>query len=272
LKPQIKNNLPFSEYINYPAMSKSKLFRLDKGPAEFLAPPGKSTPAMEFGRLAHLRFLEPVRFAKEVVQEVKFDRRTKVGKADYAEWMELNRNMQIVKKSDMDTLYNMALALDNYTIAKNLLNHGDSEVSCFFEWRDILWKTRFDKLNTNTSLNIIVDYKTTKDIYKFDNDIFNFGYDVQSALYRKAAGSYFGVPFNFLLVAQQKTTPYAVAVKNMTISEGGKPSPNEIGETRLDNLIGKYKLYESAGWKLLDGRYIDDTIKVVKVPQWALYL
>ncbi len=271
--PEIKHNMPFEEYLKAPGMSKSKLWKLNAGPEHYLdKTPVVATPAMQFGTWAHLLMLEQDRFLAETCQEHKFDRRTKKGKEMAAIWARDHEGVEQIPEKDMKYLSGMRYALDdgNHTMAQALLDNCDSEVSCFFSWRDIDWKCRFDGLNVDKRL--IIEYKTTTSIEAFPSQIFNLGYDVQSAIYRRAAFEYFGKDFDFIFVAQEKKPPYAVSVFNPLLSIDGKPTVNEIGDTRLDNLIEKLKLHKMSDWSLPDGRFCTDQIKPITVPQWALYL
>lgn len=268
MEPKIVKNMSQEEYLSYPAMSKSKLWLLESGPERFKSDiPVEPTPAMNFGRWAHLLMLEQDRFLAETCQLPKFDRRTKAGKENYALWHREHEGQEIISAADMEKLAGMRAALDNgnNTMAQHLLEYGESEVSIFWELEGINFKCRIDKLNNDK--RIAVEYKTVRSVKDsvFASDMINFGYDVQLALYSDGIRAYFDDDFEFLIVAQEKTAPYLIRVF--------KPDEQfyDIGERRLGNLIEKYKSYEAVDWKLPDGRFISDFIATISPPSWAAY-
>jgi len=266
MKPDIKYNLPFKDYIKAPGLSKSRLWQLNTSPEHFLDDTViEPTKAMQFGSWAHLLMLEQDRFLAETCQAKKFDRRTKAGKANYALWMQEHSHQEVIPEKDMENLSGMRFALDNgnHTMAESLLSTGDSEVSCFFEWEDMPWKVRFDKLDADKK--IITEYKTTSSNVPqiFAANSINYGYHVAAALYRKGAEIYFGEGFSYLFVAQEKKPPYAIAVYE----------PDQAffaaGEVALENLIGMLKAYKASDWTLPDGRFVSDVIQPLNAPAWA---
>jgi len=266
MKPDIKYEMPFDDYIAAPGMSKSRLWQLNAGPEHFLDDTVmEPTAAMRFGSWAHLIMLEQDRFLAETCQQPKFDRRTKKGKAGYALWLQEHSHQEAIPEQDMANLSAMRFALDNgnHTMAQSLMSTGDSEVSCFFEWEGLQWKCRFDKLDADKK--IITEYKTTSSIVPqiFSAGAINFGYHVAAALYKRGAETYFGERFSYLFVCQEKKPPYAIAVYE----------PDQAffdsGEVALENLIGMLKAYKASNWKLPDGRFVTDIIQPLNAPAWA---
>jgi len=247
-------------------MSKSRLWQLHYGPEHFLDDTVmEPTAAMRFGSWAHLLMLEQDRFLAETCQVKKFDKRTKAGKANYALWMQEHSHQEVIPEKDMENLSGMRFALDNgnHTMAQSLLETGDSEVSCFFEWEGMPWKVRFDKLDADK--RIITEYKTTSSNVPqiFSANAINLGYHVAAALYKKGAEIYFDEEFSYLFVCQEKKPPYVVSVYEPDLAFF------DAGEIKLLDLIGKLKAYQASGFKLPDGRFITDVIQTLNAPAWA---
>jgi len=266
MKPKIEYAMKFQQYMEVPGMSKSKLWKLNAGPEHYLdKTPTPTTEAMQFGTWAHTLMLEPKRFQNEYYQERKFDKRTKKGKADAEAYAQMNLNMESIPEKDMMHLAGMRYALDdgNHTMAETLLETGDSEVSCFFEYEDMDWKVRFDKLDMTK--RIITEYKTTSSNVPqiFASNAINFGYHVAAYLYKMGAELYFGEDFSYLFVCQEKKPPYAIAVY--------EPDQAffDAGEVALENLIGMLKAYKASDWTLPDGRFVTDVIQTLNAPAWV---
>jgi len=267
--PSIKK-MPFDEYLARPEMHKSRLFLLDKGVEHFLSDePVKVTPDMILGSLAHQMFLEPADFVNGKIVEPDINKKTKAGKAAYADFLKAHKGKEIVSRSHHEKLLAMSDSMRSgrYKIAMSLLTDCEPEMSIFLEWEGISWKVRPDGLNEKKK--IVTEYKTAASIPSFPNQVFRLGYDVQAALYLEAVEAYFGEEFSFIWVVQEKAPPYAVAVLDASL---GNPSPLEIGQARLNNLIEKYKSLKAVDFKLPDGRFINDRIKALKVPKRAEYL
>lgn len=267
--PSIKK-MTFNDYLARPEMHKSRLWLLDKGVEHFLSDePIKITPDMILGSLAHQMFLEPADFVNGKIVEPDINKRTKAGKAAYADFLKAHEGKEIVSKAHHETLVAMndSMRSGRYKIAMSLLTDCEPEMSIFFEWLGIKWKVRLDGLNEKKK--IVTEYKTAASIPSFSNQVFRLGYDVQAALYLEAVEAYFGDEFSFIWVVQEKTPPYAIKTIDASL---GDPSPLEIGQARLNNLTEQYKSLKAVDFKLPDGRFINDRIEALKVPKRAEYL
>jgi exodeoxyribonuclease VIII len=175
----------------------------------FTAPNPAPTPAMLFGSLFHTAVLEPESLEKEYVLEEKHDRRTKVGKAGAADFIERSEGKIITSADDMDKAWAMRHGICRNSAAASLVfSPGISEVSmkCLDEETELPLKIRIDRLTENGTL---VDLKSTDDVSPtaWSKTVYNFGYHRQAAMYLDCAKQY-GIPGPFIFIAVSKTPPH----------------------------------------------------------------
>ena len=129
-------SIPQSEYRAHPAISKSDLFKITKSPLHFkwsMENKEDKTAALIFGSACHKYILERDDFDSEFAVALNVDRRTKVGKEEYAKWLEENEGKDVVSSDDMEKIKAMAEVIDSNKFAKRLLS-GEHEKSFF--WTD----------------------------------------------------------------------------------------------------------------------------------------
>ena len=104
--PQKGNKMQITSYELSPAVNKSTLWEMRKSPLHYWHlmhdTPKPDTPAMKFGRAVHKRILEPVEFSADYAVAPVCDRRTKEGKAIWAELQESGK--EIISAEDMETI------------------------------------------------------------------------------------------------------------------------------------------------------------------------
>jgi exodeoxyribonuclease VIII len=200
------------------AVSNSGISKLVQSPAHFRAylDEGFSeTPALIFGRIAHEAILEPDRFAYAVAPQV--DKRTKSGKAEWADFEAENADKHILTSDDEKAILRMRDNVYAHPAAKAALttSKGRAEVSVFGYQGDQsgeLCKCRPDFWRDD---NIIVDLKTTNDAgpHEFNRSVFKYGYHRQAAFYLNLCSRAKAEKQEaFIFICVEKTTPYAVAV------------------------------------------------------------
>jgi hypothetical protein len=195
-------------------VSKSGLDQIAKSPLHYwdryLNPNyvEKKTAAMTLGSAVHTRVLEPQEYGKRYVTAPKFDRRTKDGKTNFDAFMADHPNHEIITYDDdvlieriNDAVYKhpqSALILSKLSIVEQVFTHGDL-------------KCRPDGI---TSLNIVLDLKTTEDAspWAFGKSAHYYRYDVQAALYIDVLEANGQTVEGFVFIAVEKSAPYAVAV------------------------------------------------------------
>lgn len=173
------------------------------------------TPAMIMGTAVHTAVLEPDLFPSEVIESPEFDRRTKVGKAEYEAFQAANKGRIVLAPEDYATCLAIRDAVHLHPVAGGLLQGGKAEQSFYAIDRETgeLIKCRTDYLHDSGAM--IVDLKTTKDAspHEFAKSVANFRYDVQVAWYNHVLDCAFGEhPATWAFLAVEPTKPYAVGI------------------------------------------------------------
>ena len=195
------------KYEEIDAVNKSTLWEMRRSPMHYWHlthdMPREDTAAMKFGRAIHAKLLEPSEFSVRYAIAPECDRRTKEGKAIWAELMESGK--EVISKADMDIIEAMEKEFSGLMFAPD-----KTEVA--LTWTDpetgVFCKGRLDAIVGDT----IVDYKTTTDASTkaFLREALRYGYDLQAAMYMEAARQNGYEPKRFLFIAQEKNAPYAI--------------------------------------------------------------
>lgn len=175
--------------------------------------PSEPSPQLVMGSALHKYVLEPLSFDDEFILEPEgIDRRTKDGKARWAEFQLQAGGKGILSADMLERVRGMANALMNHPTARRLLESGQVEQSLY--WNDpetgVLCKARPDWMADV----FLVDLKTTTDasLAEFQRSIHNFGYHRQAAFYLQGLSHLFGDKHaNFVFLAVESQRPFAVA-------------------------------------------------------------
>lgn len=229
------SGLSNEEYHGAPGVSKSKLDKLARSPAHYLAyldEPRRETPALRFGRLIHMAVLEPEALMLSSVppdappRPTSRQRTAKKPSQDsldaikwWDEFDEANAGCVIVSADESEQIRRIQDSIYRHPEARGLLEApGQSEVSAWFYDQDRdeatgeLCKCRPDRL---MDMGDILDLKSCEDASPagFGRSAAKYRYYVQGALYldgmeatTKARGGSFG------FIAFEKEPPFAVAV------------------------------------------------------------
>ena len=210
--PGIYENVSFEDYLKIDAVSNSYLSRLAITPAHARCPIDDSD-SKSLGRLIHTLVLEGSDiFQNRYVIAPKVDRRTKVGKAEWAEFIEENANKYVITQEESDLVHeiNEGLLLHPYT--KDMLSDGIVETT--FIWRDertgLLLKARPDVLN-----GTMIDVKSTRNAESkaFMRAINQYGYHRQNQLYMNGAEVLLPGEFDrFKFIAVEAKKPFRTEV------------------------------------------------------------
>lgn len=207
-----------AEYRKHQAISRSELWNIRKSPQKFQyyrENPPTPTPALLFGQLFHKMALEPTDVWNEFAVAPDVNKRTKEGKEQWKQFLDLNDEKSIVTKEMVEQASAMCAAINNEPLAVKLL-YGEHEKPFF--WLDELTgeecKCRADCLNTSYSQPIIVDVKSTTDASTdgFMRSAINYGYDFQAAMYSEGTSKNIGQNPLFVFIAVEKEPPYAVNI------------------------------------------------------------
>lgn len=219
----IIRNLSIEQYhADAVAVSKSQLDDLDRSPEIFWnlhrnpsrPPRPKPTAAMNTGNLAHCAILEPQHFNSRYVVGPDVDKRTKEWK-DFAATIVLGET--IITQAEKDQVFAMAERLRNVPILRQLLEHGESEVSAY--WTDSVTGVSCRCRPDWAVADVIVDVKTTADASPegFAKAVVNWKYAKQAAFYSDGYSAASGRRVSmFILAAVEKTWPYAAAAYQLS--------------------------------------------------------
>ncbi len=260
--PEI-HNLPEADYHADPALSCSKLKPLSKSPAHFLhalEQPHTTTPAMALGSLLHSAALEgPASIARHYAIAPQVDRRTKAGKAEYAEFLEASEDKTIVTAEQMELAEGMAAAIaENATATKLLEQCATRETSFFWQADDVPMKARLDACSPD---GIIVDLKTIgTPIDQFQRQAYNLQYHLQAAIYSEAYREVRGTePEAFVFIVVESTPPHGVSCFLASAELIG------AGDTLFGELLDTYKACTKQG----EWPGYPDELRMLDLPAWA---
>lgn len=206
------------EYRSAPAISRSALWKLRDSPEKFkwaMEHPEPPTPALIFGQVFHKLALEPLDFGTEFAVAPAIDRRTKDGKAAWAEFTAAAAGKTVIDQQIFDKASEMVCALYRAPFVKKLLD-GAHELPLF--WTDEMTgescKVRLDALSEVDGQPIIVDLKTTADASTdgFMRSAVKYGYDFQAAMYSEGYTQNYGEKPLFVFIAVEKEPPYSVNI------------------------------------------------------------
>lgn len=214
-------------------VSKGALDEIAKTPAHYRAwvegADQDETPALIFGRAYHCRILEPDVFAQTYIAETKHPFR-RVSEAQrnakkpsdetlraieyWDAWAKSSAGKIELSPDDSRRVEAMREAIVRHPIAGPLFTNGAAESVCVWEDRatGLLCKSRMDYWRSD--LHVVADLKSTEDASQsgFARSVAGYRYHVQEAHYGAGIERVTGEPANFLFVAQEKRSPYAVAV------------------------------------------------------------
>lgn len=213
-------------YHARPELSNSMMTKLLKSPAHlkyYLDHPEQRepTPAMILGTQVHTMLLEPEE--ADFVKAPK-DRRTKEGKAQYAELLETYPASSIIKSDTYDQIEGMVESVLSNPTASSIINSAQSDgwIEDSIFWTDVSGvdcKARIDAIPSSASIynDCLVDFKTTgtgADLETFSKTVFNFGYHRQGSHYLDGWNTLNPDEQrdNFLIIVCESKPPYLTAI------------------------------------------------------------
>jgi hypothetical protein len=208
----LKNhNLTYDNYYNDTEhISNSMLNHISVSPEYFRFRqdnPQPATAPMKLGSAIHMNVLQPAEFHKNYAVSPKFDKRTKKGKEDFAEFSKNNMFKNVISESDFELIEQITLKTMRDTIVNRLLVSGEAE-------KIIAWENEHYNLNCKGMLDyyrdgMIIDLKTTQDAsYNgFMRSVKKYKYHKQAAFYMDAVKAY-----RFIIVAIEKTPPFSLNI------------------------------------------------------------
>lgn len=206
------------EYRQRSGISSSELKKIMITPAHYKHwkdNPQEDTPSLLFGRAAHKYILETYDFYTEFAVAPNCDRRTKEGKETWNKFVAESEGKDVITQEQFEQIDEMR----NYAYATPFVSKllsGEKELSFWGTDEDtgLTIKCRPDCITEWNGKHILIDYKTCTDAEntKFCRDSIKFGYDLQLAYYRRILKQNTGLDYMVVIIAQEKTAPYATNV------------------------------------------------------------
>ncbi|MEK9824313.1 MAG: PD-(D/E)XK nuclease-like domain-containing protein [Gammaproteobacteria bacterium] len=234
-------------YHEHPAISASKLKKMACGTeldywATYVDPermPFQPTDAMRQGSLVDCLITEPQNFDRKYVVAPKCDRRTKAGKAEWAEAQELARSKcaELIAEDWHHTAQQIASKLLNDPVSRFYLL-GSGQKPHF--WQDEKHDTecRYLPDTERPDYGLLVDLKKSRSANPahFARQSYSLGYDIQCAHYAEGyRDRYSEYPKTIALLAYEWAYPFNFSIN--IISE----ELLEVGRSRRDEAMAKIK-------------------------------
>lgn len=220
IRPGLYPGLSRAEYEAIPAINVSSLEHFERSPAharEAMTHPPKPTDAMEFGTALHVALLEPSRFAAEYIGAPKVDRRTKEGKATWAQFEAEHANQIALDMDDFLTISRMRDAAYSHPIASKMLGgFGHNEVGVVFENEETgqVCKSLLDRISAFDGWTWVIDAKSCEDASRrgFSRSVKNYHYGAKAAFYLDGCNTVAPRERRFAWIAIEKKAPFAIAI------------------------------------------------------------
>ena len=138
----------------------------------------------------------------------------------------------------------------------DLFVDGKPEVTLQWTERDVDLKARLDWLRDDCTR--IVDLKTSGQVSRFDRTLYDHGYDIQAAMYRRAVAAIFGTVPEYLWCVVETSAPFEFRLV--------RPGADvlTVAERKLDWAIGKWRECMASGEWPGYSREIDEA----ELPPW----
>lgn len=259
-------DIPDEDYFKRKGISKSLLSRMDCPEKAFT--PYKSTPAMLEGSAVHCAILEPNEFESRYVVEPTINKRTNVGKEEYAAFVEANKNKTVITQDLVDMALIMQDAVMSHVSASRLLSGGKAEQAYF--WTDERTQAECKCKADYVQGNVIVDLKTTNDASPggFSRAVANFKYHWQDAWYTRGTKA-----DGFIFVAVEKPTKlddkYGRTVFSPCIVEVYELDvvAKQLGAKQVDEALDRYLWHRDM--EEIKGYTGNQDIVHLSLPAWA---
>jgi hypothetical protein len=264
--PGLHPDVAFEDYLSWDAVSSHDLMLVDKSPAHYAAAkerPSKPTDAMRFGTAAHAWILQPDEAPDLVMVAPKVDRRTKAGKAAWAEFEAESHGRTIVSEEEARTLAMMAGAIQDSPAARTLLQRAKiREASALWQIGETWCRARPDALDPN---GLIVDLKTSQDASPdaFARTAATFKYHLQAAWYIDGLHAAGVTPEQtaFAFVVIEKTPPHSVGTYVLDAES------LDLGREMYTEALSKYTDAREMGvWGGYTSSY---RVETLSLPRWA---
>lgn len=251
-EPGIYTGVTMERYLSWPYVSASKLKTLHSSAAKVKydmdGGPRRETPALALGTTIHACVLEPQAFHRTYVIEPEINKRTKVGKLEFAALLERveNKNQILISKDDYSTCNAIAKRLGEDEIAAEMLSgKGKNEVSVVWdhEATGLRCKARIDRLTDWKGFTCHIDLKSTVDASPdgYPYQCRKYNYHWSAALYLKGCEALAPGTRRFMHIAFEKVPPYDVGIYEFVSGDLQNQLGLEEGWRKCESMLAKYK-------------------------------
>tara|TARA_R110000803_G_scaffold21216_2_gene53663 strand:- start:10569 stop:11534 length:966 start_codon:yes stop_codon:yes gene_type:complete len=215
-KPKIEYRKDtFAEYLGSDAIAASDCKKFLESPRKFYYE--RNNPKVDdpdkrhfaIGSATHELTMEPEYFYENYVVSKKFDKRTKAGKEEFAQFYELNKDKVIINEVEMAMVKEMSANAKLNRTFLEFLEDSICEVSAYTidEKTGLHIRMRPDMLPQTK--NAIVDIKTCRSGSPkgFKKDCYNYGYSLSAAYYTNFLGRE-----NYVFAALENQAPYQTSL------------------------------------------------------------
>ena len=266
-----------TDYYANKALSHSKLSCLAQNPMEFRMRyvddpptlPPKESDAFAMGHAVHCLALEPESFSDRFFVLPKIDRRTKEGKAAYAEIQEASKSKTLLDGDDYADAIACVQALNNHAeFATIMAQPKRVEVPFEFDLFGHRFKAKPDCIVD--SMRLIVDIKTTDDAspHKWQWSAVDYGYHRQAWIYQEALMRSTDAAYRFVFAVVEKPKPSTRGIPPTVALYELDPFTVEMGEQDVYTLVQDYEHRQHIGWWQ---QYYSNGIVPLRLPKRRVY-
>jgi len=220
-----------------------------------------STKVALDGNIVHCAILEPDKLDKRYVVAPTCDKRTKAGKAQWLEFQEANKGLEVVTADQMEMAQRAQENVYGDAYLRDILmpEFGEPEVSIFWydEESGLDCRCRPDWLMPG----FVLDVKTTDNAQMFPTSVSKYGYHRQNAFYTQGALAGAGIEVKqFIFLVVEKKPPYDFIIYELANEYV------EVGAIQCNQALSRIAECELSGsWP----GYGND-IKTLCAPTWLL--
>jgi exodeoxyribonuclease VIII len=267
-----------TDYHANPAISHSKLECFRRRPALFFKkyvakslPQSEESNAFRLGSAVHCAILEESTFADRYAVKPDCDRRTKEGKAQFAEWSAHHLGKTFISAEELVQVIAMREAVASHPIACDLLKTGTPEMTWRVPQANALGalQCRTDWWNAEgcaatEGQPYVVDIKTVESLdsdafRNFERAAFSYGYHRQAGFYLPLINELHSKPVaQMYYVAIEKVEPFGCAVYRLSDEAVARGQDENI-----EDLIRLKRCYETGVWP-----NIEPVVHELGLPKW----
>jgi hypothetical protein len=161
------------------------------------------------GSALHEMILEPQEFTSNYIVAPKFDRRTKIGKQEYEDFLLETEGKTLLFEDEMNMIVKMAEQTMKSETLVGLIKNSVREISCYTTDEKTGLKLRLRPDSLAESKNTITDIKSCLDssYTKFKGDVYSYGYSVTASYYC----DFLNIE-SYVFGALEKEAPYQVSL------------------------------------------------------------